>query len=102
MPVNGQQQLSNAIDASICGIMVELVQGEGGGLPIGAVLMDEQTENIFQPGHHGSTFGGNPVVCAGGIEVLKQVYNEAFLSSVSAKADAGIFWMMRRMQWRSF
>ena len=102
MPVNGQQQLSNAIDTSVCGIMVELVQGEGGGLPIGAVLMDEQTENIFQPGHHGSTFGGNPVVCAGGIEALKQVYNEAFLSSVSAKADAGIFWMMRRMQWKSF
>ena len=85
MPVNGQQQLSNAIDASVCGIMVELVQGEGGGLPIGAVLMDEQTENIFQPGHHGSTFGGNPVVCAGGIEVLKQVYNETFLSNVSDK-----------------
>ena len=65
--------------------IITLAKGLGGGLPIGAVLMDEQTENIFQPGHHGSTFGGNPVVCAGGIEVLKQVYNETFLSNVSDK-----------------
>ncbi len=66
--------------------IITLAKGLGGRLPIGAVLMDEQTENVFQPGHHGSTFGGIPVVCAGGIEVLKQVYSEAFLSSVSAKA----------------
>ena len=65
--------------------IITLAKGLGGGLPIGAVLMDELTENVFQPGHHGSTFGGNPVVCAGGIEVLKQVYNETFLSNVSDK-----------------
>ena len=65
--------------------IITLAKGLGGGLPIGAVLMDELTENVFQPGHHGSTFGGNHVVCAGGIEVLKQVYNETFLSNVSDK-----------------
>ena len=48
--------------------------------------MDETAGEIFQPGQHGSTFGGNPVVFAGGIEVLKQVCNEVFLSSVSTKA----------------
>ena len=63
--------------------IITLAKGLGAGLPIGAILMDETAGEIFQPGQHGSTFGGNPVVCAGGIEVLKQVCNEAFLSSVS-------------------
>jgi len=66
--------------------IITLAKGLGGGLPIGAILMDEATKDTFQPGQHGSTFGGNPVVCAGGIEVLNQVCNEAFLSGVTAKA----------------
>lgn len=145
VPINDQKQLANAVDDTVCGIMIELVQGEGGviamgkeyaqyieklckennillivdevqtgigrtgtflcceqyqihpniitlakglggGLPIGVILMDEATKDTFQPGHHGSTFGGNPVVCAGGIEVLNQVCNEAFLSGVTVKA----------------
>ena len=122
VPANDIHTLVNAVEDSVCAIMIELVQGEGGvialekeyvkyiekickekgillivdevqtgvgrtgtflcseqydikpniitlakglgaGLPIGAVLMDKTTENIFQAGHHGSTFGGNPVVC---------------------------------------
>lgn len=140
-----RQQLRDAVDGSVCGIMIELVQGEGGvtaidkdyakyveevcmenemllivdevqtgigrtgtflcceqyhirpnvitlakglggGLPIGAVLMDEAAGEIFRPGQHGSTFGGNPVVCAGGIEVLDQVCRKDFLSNVFSKA----------------
>ncbi len=71
--------------------IITLAKGLGAGLPIGAVLMDETVGEIFQPGQHGSTFGGNPVVCAGGVEVLKQVRNEAFLSGVSAK---GVFFFL--------
>ena len=67
--------------------IITLAKGLGAGLPIGAVLMDKTTENIFQAGHHGSTFGGNPVVCAGANEVLNQVADKDFLLEVQKKAD---------------
>lgn len=145
VPANDRNALANAADNSVCAVMIELVQGEGGvvaldreyvkyveqlckkngillivdevqtgigrtgtllcceqygihpnvitlakglgaGLPIGAILMDELTENVFQPGQHGSTFGGNPVVCAGAIEVMNQVCDKKFLSDVRSKA----------------
>ena len=142
---NNQQQLLETLDDSVCSIMIELVQGEGGvialdkdyvmyidqlcqdrgillivdevqtgigrtgtllcceqynirpdiitlakglgaGLPIGAVLMNEKTSEVFQPGHHGTTYGGNPITCAGAIEVLNQVCAENFLPDVTVKA----------------
>ncbi len=67
--------------------IVTLAKGLGAGLPIGAVLMDKLTENVFQMGDHGSTFGGNPVVCAGAVEVLNQVADSVFLSNVCSKAE---------------
>lgn len=66
--------------------VVTLAKGLGAGLPIGAVLMDQLTEQVLQPGDHGSTFGGNPVVCAGAVEVLNQVADQAFLAAVNEKA----------------
>lgn len=145
VPANDKQALTKIIDDSVCAVMIELVQGEGGvvaleeeyvkyieqickensillivdevrtgigrtgtflcceqygihpniitlakglgaGLPIGAILMDELTGDVFQPGHHGSTFGGNPVVCAGAVEVLNQICSKEFLLAVSSKA----------------
>lgn len=59
----------------------------GGGLPIGAVLCNEKLENVFTPGSHASTFGGNPIVCAGAIEVVKRVSQQKFLKSVNEKAE---------------
>lgn len=67
--------------------VVTLAKGLGAGLPIGAVLMNELTESVFQPGDHGSTFGGNPVICAGAVEVLAQVADNDFLSGVCSKAE---------------
>ena len=67
--------------------VITLAKGLGAGLPIGAVLMDRLTENVFQPGDHGSTFGGNPIVCAGSLEVLRQVSDKDFLADVCAKAE---------------
>lgn len=58
----------------------------GGGLPIGICLVDEKCEDVITPGTHGSTFGGNPVVCAGAVAVLDQVTAEGFLDSVKEKA----------------
>lgn len=64
--------------------LVSCAKGLGGGLPIGAVLFGEKTETVFVPGDHGSTFGGNPVVCAGAVHILNTM-DEAFLQDVQNK-----------------
>lgn len=64
-----------------------LAKGLGGGLPIGAVLFDETTATILGAGTHGSTFGGNPICCAGALVILEQVTVPAFLSEVKAKGE---------------
>ncbi|MBM6829035.1 aspartate aminotransferase family protein [Anaerotignum lactatifermentans] len=64
--------------------LVSCAKGLGGGLPIGAVLFGEKTETVFGAGDHGSTFGGNPVVCAGAVHIL-QTMDDAFLQSVAEK-----------------
>ncbi len=67
--------------------VVTLAKGLAGGLPIGACLCAEKFKDVMSAGMHGSTFGGNPVVCAGASYVLDTVANEAFLSDVTAKGD---------------
>lgn len=57
--------------------IVTLAKGLGGGLPIGATLFDEKTYETLGYGDHGSTFGGNPVVCAGARAVLDRLDNKA-------------------------
>lgn len=64
--------------------LVSCAKGLGGGLPIGAVLFGEKTASVFTAGDHGSTFGGNPVVCAGAVHIL-QTIDEAFLEQVAQK-----------------
>ena len=65
--------------------IVTLAKGLGGGLPIGAVLMNEKVAACMGPGSHGSTFGGNPVVCAGANVVLDKL-DDAFLANVNERA----------------
>ncbi len=145
-PINDKNALDNAVDDTVCAVMLEVVQGEGGviaadkdyvqyveevckskgillivdevqtgigrtgtllaseqfavkpnivtlakglggGLPIGAVLTDELTENVFTFGDHGSTFGGNPVSCAGGVAVLTELLDNGVLANVNEKAE---------------
>jgi acetylornithine/N-succinyldiaminopimelate aminotransferase len=62
--------------------IILLAKGLGGGLPLGAVIGNEKVENVFNPGDHGSTFGGNPVSCSAGISLLDQL-NESLLKRVS-------------------
>ena len=142
---NDLDDLKSKLDGTVCGIMIEVIQGEGGvcaldkdyvqavakiceeqdiiliidevqtgcgrtgtflaqeqfgvkanvttmakaiggGLPIGICLVDEKCEDVITPGTHGSTFGGNPVVCAGAVAVLDQITAEGFLDSVKEKA----------------
>ena len=65
--------------------IVTLAKGLGGGLPIGAVLMNEKVAAGMGPGSHGSPFGGNPVVCAGANVVLGKL-DDAFLANVNERA----------------
>ncbi len=53
--------------------IVTTAKGLGGGLPIGACILGEKVEDVFGPGDHGSTFGGNPVVCAGAVNILSRL-----------------------------
>ena len=66
--------------------LVSSAKGLGGGLPIGAVLFGEKTEETLVPGDHGSTYGGNPVVCAGAVEVVNRL-DDAFLAEVAKKGE---------------
>lgn len=66
-------------------ILSPLQKGIGGGLPLGAVLFGEKAENVLGYGHHGTTFGGNPVACAGGQVVLEKL-SPAMLEEISQKA----------------
>ena len=65
--------------------VVTLAKGLGGGLPIGAVLLSEKVAGGMGPGTHGSTFGGNPVVCAGANVVLDRM-DQSFLANVNERA----------------
>jgi acetylornithine/N-succinyldiaminopimelate aminotransferase len=66
--------------------IVTTAQGLGGGLPIGATMLGEKVKEIFKPGDNGSTFGGNPAVCAGAISNLKRI-DDALLAEVKRKSD---------------
>ena len=65
--------------------IVSTAKGLGGGLPIGACLLGERVADTLKPGDHGSTYGGNPVCCAGAYSVLKRLDAE-LLESVKAKS----------------
>ena len=65
--------------------VVTTAKGLGGGLPLGACLLGEKVQNVFQPGDHGSTYGGNPAACAGALNVLGRI-DDALLAEVRDKA----------------
>ena len=65
--------------------VVSTAKGLGGGLPIGACMLGERVENTLTPGTHGSTFGGNPVVCAGALSILSRIDDE-LLAGVREKS----------------
>ncbi len=66
--------------------VVSTAKGLGGGLPLGATLLGERVEDVFGFGDHGSTFGGNPIACAGAVSVMERLTDE-FLADVRKKGD---------------
>jgi len=67
--------------------IVTLAKALGGGIPAGAVLAGEKTQDVLQVGDHGSTFGGNPVAAAAGTVVLDTVTKPLFLKEISRKGE---------------
>ena len=67
--------------------IVTTAKGLGGGLPIGCCLCSEKTSAVLGASMHGTTFGANPVVCAGANEVLNRIANDKFLDGVTKKGD---------------
>ena len=73
------------MDYGITPDVVTTAKGLGGGLPIGATLLGERAEALFTAGMNGSTFGGNPVACAGALNILQRI-DEKLLASVREKS----------------
>lgn len=65
--------------------LMTVAKGLGGGLPIGLCMCGEKLKDVMSPSTHGTTFGANPVVCAGANYVIDTVSNEDFLNSVEKK-----------------
>lgn len=86
-------QLGNGRSGSLYGYMnyglqpdvVSTAKGIGGGLPLGVTMFGEHVADVFHPGDHGTTFGGNPVCCAGAINVLSRL-DEKMLEGVEERS----------------
>lgn len=65
--------------------IVTTAKGIGGGLPLGAAILSKKVENVLSFGDHGSTYGGNPIACAGGISVVERI-DEKLLDEVNEKS----------------
>lgn len=65
--------------------LVTTAKGLGGGLPIGATLFSERVADVFAPGDHGSTFGGNTTCCAGALNILSRI-DDALLAGVKERS----------------
>ncbi len=87
-------QIGNGRSGSLYGYMnygikpdiVTTAKGLGGGLPIGACIFGEKCEKTLGFGDHGSTFGGNPLACAGAISILKRLDSDC-LNGVKARSE---------------
>ena len=66
--------------------VVTTAKGIGGGLPIGVTMLGEKVQDIFHPGDNGSTFGGNPAVCAGACTIIDRL-NDDLMDEVKMKSD---------------
>ncbi|MEU2560639.1 acetylornithine transaminase [Streptomyces longispororuber] len=67
--------------------VVTLAKGLGGGLPLGATVAFGPAADLLKPGHHGTTFGGNPVACAAGLAVLDTIAAEGLLANTKRAGE---------------
>ncbi|MFJ9390213.1 acetylornithine transaminase [Nocardioides sp. NPDC101246] len=69
--------------AGVTADIVTLAKGLGGGFPIGACIGLGRAATLFEPGNHGTTFGGNPVACAAGLAVIETIESDGLLEHVT-------------------
>jgi acetylornithine aminotransferase/acetylornithine/N-succinyldiaminopimelate aminotransferase len=69
--------------------VIAMAKGLGGGMPIGAVWAGQKAADLFQPGNHGTTFGGTPLACAAGLATLDVIEREQLLAHVT---NASVVW----------
>ncbi len=74
--------------------MVTLAKPLGGGLPLGAVLVGERIAPLLKPGHHGTTFGGNPVACRLGLELISEIEEKGLAEKVAVLGT----WLGKRLR----
>jgi acetylornithine aminotransferase len=67
--------------------VITLAKGLGGGLPLGAMIALGNAAELFQPGDHGSTFGGNPVTTAAGLAAIEFIETRDILSKVQMQGE---------------
>ena len=73
--------------------VVTMAKPIGGGLPLGAVLLNERVAALVKPGHHGTTFGGNPVACRLGLAVLDELVEGGLVAKVEETGE----WFERKL-----
>jgi acetylornithine aminotransferase len=78
---------SSVVAPGVVGDVVTLAKGLGGGLPIGAVIASGPAATALQKGDHGTTFGGNPVVCAAALAVLDTIEQDGLLDVATKLGD---------------
>jgi len=79
--------------AGIVPDVMPLAKGLGSGVPVGAVVAGPKAANIFQPGTHGTTFGGNPLAMRAGVETIRIMEEDGLLANaadVGAHLKAGL------------
>ena len=79
-------ELYGYMNYSVTPDIVSTAKGLGGGLPLGATLLGEKVQDVLTPSSHGSTFGGNPVACAGAINIINRI-DEKLLDEVREKSE---------------
>ncbi len=67
--------------------VMALAKGLGSGVPIGACLARGAAADVFQPGNHGSTFGGNPLACAAALATLDAIEDEKLIDNARARGE---------------
>lgn len=75
--------------------VVTFAKGIGGGLPLGGFLLGKKTASVLGKGDHATTFGANPIACAGACEVMERITAPGFLASV---AEKGLYFRERLLQ----
>jgi len=78
--------------------VVSTAKGLGNGFPIGACLAAGPAANIFQPGHHATTFGGSPLACAAALAVNEALLSENLLENATVQGDRIKFGLSMRLQ----